>query len=257
MKKRILVAAALSAMVGADAALIVGGDFSGNVRGADSNNINFSHVGAGWIVKNFTWGSNGTIPGPFSGEQATSPSGTSGGRGLGQVNAVTTETGTKLKLTFDWTAALAATGDTLDLSYQVIGWKTPTAPVGSESMFTAINFRSYGVQNMVDTGNSWANFVNGSTGTFVGNSITAYGVFTGTAGTLTSADITLDLGALGLGDVSDYDYIGIKFNEGTTTAIGGGILDNVALVAIPEPATLGMVAFFGGAVFFIRRRLML
>ena len=34
-------------------------------------------------------------------------------------------------------------------------------------------------------------------------------------------------------------------------------LDNVYLEAIPEPATLGMVALFGGGILFIRRKLMM
>ncbi|WP_372795816.1 PEP-CTERM sorting domain-containing protein [Pontiella sp.] len=41
------------------------------------------------------------------------------------------------------------------------------------------------------------------------------------------------------------------------TAAAGGFFDNLTIEAIPEPATLGMVAVFGGAVLFVRRRFMM
>ncbi len=44
----------------------------------------------------------------------------------------------------------------------------------------------------------------------------------------------------------------------STGAIAAGVnIDNIAVTAIPEPATLGLVTAFGGAVLFIRRRFML
>jgi hypothetical protein len=36
-----------------------------------------------------------------------------------------------------------------------------------------------------------------------------------------------------------------------------GMFDDITLTAIPEPATLGMVAVFGGGILFIRRRFMI
>ncbi|MDF7809029.1 PEP-CTERM sorting domain-containing protein [Pontiellaceae bacterium B12219] len=48
-------------------------------------------------------------------------------------------------------------------------------------------------------------------------------------------------------------------NISTTAVAKDGndlILDDVSFVAIPEPATLGMIAAFGGGILFIRRRFM-
>lgn len=55
-------------------------------------------------------------------------------------------------------------------------------------------------------------------------------------------------------DVSDYtlDFT-FEVDQGSTN----GAFNGLALVAIPEPATLGMVASFGIGVLFIRRRLMM
>ncbi|MDF7824615.1 hypothetical protein P4B35_11375 [Pontiellaceae bacterium B12227] len=50
------------------------------------------------------------------------------------------------------------------------------------------------------------------------------------------------------------------FEEGTTistTARARVKLDSLTAEVIPEPATLGLIAFFGGAVLFIRRRLVI
>lgn len=52
----------------------------------------------------------------------------------------------------------------------------------------------------------------------------------------------------------------VKFSSvdvagGTTVAINQGPINGFQMVAVPEPATLGLVAMFGGAVLFIRRRL--
>ena len=49
----------------------------------------------------------------------------------------------------------------------------------------------------------------------------------------------------------------VAFEGNGVTANSYSRLDNVYLEAIPEPATLGMVALFGGGVLFIRRRLMM
>lgn len=66
-------------------------------------------------------------------------------------------------------------------------------------------------------------------------------------------------------DVLTYDPTGLAGNElslrfentsaGTDGRNSTALFDNV--VAIPEPATLGMVALFGGGILFIRRKLML
>lgn len=50
----------------------------------------------------------------------------------------------------------------------------------------------------------------------------------------------------------------IAFSGGTAGSSGHHLwLDNVAVSAIPEPATLGLIAAFGGGILFIRRRFMI
>ncbi|MDF7799293.1 PEP-CTERM sorting domain-containing protein [Pontiellaceae bacterium B1224] len=47
----------------------------------------------------------------------------------------------------------------------------------------------------------------------------------------------------------------IHISDITSDTAGNDVdLDNVSLVAIPEPATLGLIAVFGGGILFIRRR---
>lgn len=56
------------------------------------------------------------------------------------------------------------------------------------------------------------------------------------------------------------DTIALRINNGgPNTAAWNSTpwLDNVTVTSIPEPATLGMVALFGGGILFIRRKLML
>lgn len=65
---------------------------------------------------------------------------------------------------------------------------------------------------------------------------------------------------------ADYSTVTLEFNgRGTSNANGDMVnrvatttgIDNVNLSVIPEPATLGMVAVFGGGILFIRRRFMM
>lgn len=49
----------------------------------------------------------------------------------------------------------------------------------------------------------------------------------------------------------------ISWGSGSTGGQGSVVANNVTLNSIPEPATLGMVAAFGGAILFIRRKMMM
>jgi len=64
----------------------------------------------------------------------------------------------------------------------------------------------------------------------------------------------LDLG----GPISGVNAIRLTVAQGITggTQTAGGF-NEVAFSSIPEPATLGMVALFGGGILFIRRKLMI
>lgn len=266
MKKWILATSALVAVFGAQAALIIGGDFSGDVHGATPNTFTAANVDAGWTVKAWNWGTGNTIPGSFTDEEATAPA---NGYGLTQVNSITSESGTVLNFGFDWTAATGATGDGLVLSYQLIGWKTTgsTAASGSGSstvddtdiFFVGLNGSQDGRIRSINTTNtdvdygSWVDFVDGDTGSSKWMSSPGWNTFTGVADSTETASLTLDLTEMGLGDLSDYDYIGIQFSTDATGA--GGVLDNITLTAsIPEPATIGLLGLGAAGLIALRRR---
>ncbi|VGO22445.1 PEP-CTERM sorting domain-containing protein [Pontiella sulfatireligans] len=69
---------------------------------------------------------------------------------------------------------------------------------------------------------------------------------------------TFTLGSVGAGD-----YIFIAWTstsddtEAPSTQLPKFAVDNIVLETIPEPATLGLIAAFGGGIMFIRRRFMM
>ena len=81
-------------------------------------------------------------------------------------------------------------------------------------------------------------YANGITGKTWGDGLLVTGIFAADAAT---QDFTVEA----------------FYDDGTSNVSKGGQLNAVTLYAIPEPATLGMVAVFGGAVLFIRRKLMI
>jgi hypothetical protein len=75
-------------------------------------------------------------------------------------------------------------------------------------------------------------------------------------GTWTTISGSYDIAA---GDGGSAGGIQISTDLGGYTSAGGIFLDNISvdITTIPEPATLGLVGAFGGAVLFIRRRFMI
>ena len=75
----------------------------------------------------------------------------------------------------------------------------------------------------------------------------------GTPGILTQADGTFNLSGLTFttGDTIDF-VVGINGHFGADEAAL-----NAQIGVIPEPATMGLIAVFGGGIIFVRRRLML
>ncbi len=65
------------------------------------------------------------------------------------------------------------------------------------------------------------------------------------------------VGALDISGLSVGDEVWLRISESRPGGTTGGdlMMDNVTV--IPEPATLGMVALFGGGILFIRRKLMI
>ena len=80
-------------------------------------------------------------------------------------------------------------------------------------------------------------------------------VVTGVAGVTGHYSFDLDISgnAAGRNDISDMDWFGVGFDM-NSTAVAGGTLDNVAVVAaIPEPSTLALFSLFGLALLISRR----
>lgn len=96
-------------------------------------------------------------------------------------------------------------------------------------------------------------------GTFAVNTYYTFNVTSDTAGMF---DFTIADGATTVASGSADDsasalvggYAGFYVNAALTHSAH---LDNFSLEVIPEPATLGMVAMVGGAIFFIRKRFMI
>lgn len=105
-----------------------------------------------------------------------------------------------------------------------------------------------------------------------GSDITEGNVFTSESQIITSLGILpnaeqdqhdeFDIDLSGLADstlqVGGTAIFELAFTGGTAGSAGHHLwLDNIGVSAVPEPATLGLVAVFGGAVLFIRRRFMI
>ena len=67
------------------------------------------------------------------------------------------------------------------------------------------------------------------------------------------------VGALDITGLNPGDNVWLRIGESRPGGQTSGdlMMDNVTVTAIPEPATLGMVALFGGGILFIRRKLMI
>ena len=103
---------------------------------------------------------------------------------------------------------------------------------------------SYAVGNDTDAGTmTFTNF--GSTLSSVTGD-----VITSLAGTMSESVTTAS--------VADGDYIVLQIYSVTASGSGStSFVDNIGVTAIPEPATLSLIAALSGAMLFIRRRLMM
>lgn len=206
--------------------------------------------------------------------------------GVVQTLSVGANTGNALRLSFDWTSSATATNPASKiLTYQLFGFDTGGTVVnGSEVLAHGLNFFGTTVGTVASTtlpaGSVTYDFIGGSWGTTNGGSgglfihpgsgqgyASAPNVVTANFGDTVSVDQTFSVLLNGQTDLADYDYIGVRFivgdNNNNITATngdlnnGGALIENISLTAIPEPATLGLIASFGGAVLFIRRRFMM
>ncbi len=86
------------------------------------------------------------------------------------------------------------------------------------------------------------------------------GAITQTIGSIDYAGVDYIASAFDLSSFADIGAGDYTLSVTVNNMVGGGayaIYDGVTLQAIPEPATLGMVALFGGGILFVRRRLMI
>lgn len=248
MKKWMMGLSVLAAVAGVQGALIVNGDFAAET-GIGGNDFLFSQVDGGWHSKD-----SAQVTGTAAVFNAI-------GRSVQQVNAVTTETGSTLTLSFDWTPAAGAVGIQQNISFQLVGWTEMGTTTGDEKVFRAVNGSADVNADEADSiaGSTVVDLVsfNSSTGRFVPSE----NIVEGTAGSTLNYSTEIDLSAFadGFNDVSDYDYIGIKFFTTVDTAdggteIAGSTLDNVTLTAIPEPSAVGMLGLGAVGLLALRRR---
>ncbi len=140
------------------------------------------------------------------------------------------------------------------LEYGAI-FQTTSEPIvsGENYTLTATAFNTYNVNrgNAVIAARLY--YMDGVTRTYIPGAEDSY---TGSASTeWTTTDSTMSISYTGAGAAVG-NNLGVEFSWEGGTANGSWIgLDKVSV--IPEPATLGMVAAFGGAILFIRRKLMI
>lgn len=232
--KTVLIAVfSMSSLCSSYGALIVNGDMSSNSYATGGNHVEWVDLNAGWAVKDKDNLDFDTNPGKIT---WAGPDYNLLTDALAQVNQVTTEVGSSLTLEFEWIAASGASSTNVSIEYQVIGWKESGSPA-SGYFFKDINGEDRTVDNLDGTA-SWIDLLDGSVSSSEGNA--SHETFDGVAGSNMSASITIDLSNYGPGfnDVSDYDYIGIRFwiagENGDLSAIGS-TLDNVQLIPSNVP----------------------
>ena len=215
----------------ASAQLIKNGDMSLNAYAPGGNHATVADLDQGWAVKSQNNLDFNTNPGKITWD---GPTASLLEDALAQVNTVAPESGSLLTLSFDWTPAAGATSTNTSLDYQLVGWITngTAAPVATDIFFNNINGNSMKVSSLSDK----ADVVDLLTGINLGTGTPTptAGTVAGTAGITSHASITIDLSlyAAGLTDVTNFDFIGVRFSihgdQSDLSAIGS-TLDNVQL----------------------------
>ncbi len=255
MKPWITVFAVLGLASAAHANLLVGTHTDNN-----NNNFIYDYTGTGWQSKGAWNGGGNNLTNALVGVA------TGDNWGVAQVISVGSATGSGLQFSFDWTPSATALNNSLSITYQLIGIvETNGAVAGTDMNFTGMNFNGKTVDAYPNSGAEvhYVDLLTGNADLFIntsnGSAYPSAATFASAAGVTASFSGTFSAAAGSFANLADYDYIGVRFlidsdNDPTNT---GATITNIALVAIPEPATLGMIAAMGGSILFIRRRFMM
>lgn len=245
MNKLFCLAMGLLVAVSSFGSLLVNGDMSdGSVVESGNSNLDYDEIGLGWISTQDAGPTYSIAGGVLRASSENNDA-------ISQINAVTTETGSQLLFRFDYTPdALAGTVSQLKLHYQLVGWHAGTGTLADgDILFDLINGDNNNA-SVIGVGGTWVDLLDGTVQSATTAASEEYVI--GEAGLLSEFSRTIDLSTYGAGhdDVADYDYIGVRFHLAEAE---GNQLDNVSLVAIPEPATLGLISLFGSCLLFLRR----
>lgn len=182
--------------------------------------------------------------------------------GIGQVVSVGAASGDQVTLSFDWTVAAGASASELNLGFYFLAWDVVGSPVVAADFFGNNNASALEGRHMVETLTGTAVALDIAANTLypavVGANGGAYGAGTqqevlGTIGVTANFSETYTINNSSYGDIGDFDYIGVMFFQPQDSQ-AGSTLDNVSVTVIPEPATFGLLAIFGGALLALRRR---
>lgn len=194
-----------------------------------------------WAISGGTLSNAGTVTNAISSESA-----------VGQVVDASGLAGDQVVISFDYTVDAGST-----LYFALMGYKTNGSPAGNGEILANTGTLNANIQG--DKGEADFGDINLIDGTDAVN--TPVLTFTGTGTYSLTVDLTTyawhadELPGLSgsLTDVSDFDLIMAVFASDVETAGAMTTIDNLSITSIPEPATLGLIAAFGGSLLFIRR----
>ncbi len=219
--KYMLVAGVAMACGSAFAGLI-NGDFSSPIANSTAPWHTFEAINdIGWVSHDLSF----TTSGNAATSQDSTATGWSSGHNFLQQMFTNNLTGNQT-LSFDFEQDVGG-----DLQYAVFGWSG--GPLSGNVMYANGQWATANVSR--DGGQTVTNIVSGTLTDVAGGGATS----------LTTAAF----------DMTGFSNIAISF-MGSSVTTTGLTIDNVSIDAIPEPATLGMVAVFGGAILFVRRKMM-
>jgi hypothetical protein len=260
-KTRILMAAALVAAVSAHAAVVLDYDFNGTAAGttlqANMSQYDYTsnqeYVGSNAVANTlgFTGGSSGTdyiIRDKGTGHEnalywkTLNPHGVNAGIYLQKIDMTAGGANASQVVRVSW-------------SFDILGYDTEPGSTDIVPENWTVKVRYDNTSQNLDVSDAW--YAAAATAQTFGFLDDTTGE-TATDGTWTTVSGYYDV-AVGTGAAVGGIQIRQPLGVGGYTSAGGIFLDNISVdvTAIPEPATLGLVAAFGAGVLFIRKRFMI